>query len=167
MRCYLDRDGIINYDSGYVGDIQRFVIVEGIVEIIELLRGVGFSFTVVTNQSGIGRGYYNRRGFFDVSFLMLEKVFDWGDDVEIRFCPHVPEDRCTCRKPEPGLFVQSEIKDGDIMIGDKDTDMKAARRAGICIRILLDATGNESTTDATYVVSCHYELLKLLKEWYR
>ncbi len=129
----LDRDGIINYDSDeYIKSPDEWHAIPGSLEAIAQLNRAGFHVMIATNQSGIGRGYY------DVEMLDLihEKMFAelaavGGHIDEIFFCPHLPSDHCHCRKPEPGLLLQIQQKyDIDLrtvyFIGDKWTDAQAA-----------------------------------------
>ena len=145
MRCYLDRDGIINHDFGYVGTIDRFQWYEEIFEIIKLLKEKGYkSFVVITNQSGIGRGYYTENAFQELSEWMWIKIKEKVDvEIEIIYCPHKPDERCKCRKPKTGMFKKFIIEEEDIMIGDKSTDMLAAKRAGIKNRWLISVVDDE------------------------
>ena len=145
MRCYLDRDGIINHDFGYVGTIDRFKWYEEIFEIIKLLKEKGYkSFVVITNQSGIGRGYYTEESFKILSEWMWKVIKERVKvEIEIIHCPHRPDENCGCRKPKDGMFKKFVIQKDDIMIGDKSTDMLAAKRAGIKNRWLISVVEDE------------------------
>ena len=111
MRCYLDRDGIFNYDDGYVGSIRNFRWYQEIFEILGILKDNGYSsFVVVTNQSGIGRKYYNEEDFQRLSRYMSDVVIQkTGIELEIVHCPHLPEDKCRCIKPNTGMFERYKI----------------------------------------------------------
>lgn len=137
MNCFLDRDGIINIDKKYVGTIDRFVWYEEIFDTLNLLKKVGYKFKVITNQSGINRGYYSMDQFLDLSFYMLSTLKEKGLDIEIRFCPHLPEQNCNCRKPKAAMIKCYQISDKDIFIGDNETDMVAAKMASIKNRWLV------------------------------
>ena len=140
MICFLDRDGIFNVDHGYVGTFDRFTWNTDIFLLISALKTYGYSFVLVTNQSGIGRGYYSIKDFYDLSYYMLNYLYDaCGIEIEINYCPHTPSENCKCRKPSPGMLLRYNIGPSDIMIGDNDTDMESARLAGISRRWLISA----------------------------
>ena len=138
MICFLDRDGVINVDYGYVGSLDRFTWHPEIFDILICLKKRGYRFVLVTNQSGIGRGYYTLKDFYDLSFYLLDYLaINFCIDLEINFCPHHPQDNCKCRKPLPGMLSRYDISAEDIMIGDNKTDMLAACNAGIHQRWLI------------------------------
>jgi len=135
--AFLDRDGVINVDKEYVYKIEDFEFKEGIFELLELLQKKGFVLFVVTNQSGIGRGYYTFRDFEKLTKYMLNEFRRKGIEIiEVAFCPHHPNEHCECRKPKPGMILDLAkkynitLKDS-IMIGDKLSDIKAGQNAGI------------------------------------
>jgi D-glycero-D-manno-heptose 1,7-bisphosphate phosphatase len=135
---YLDRDGIINKHIPYVGSLDRFHWHDEIFFIALFFKNKGFKIKVVTNQSGIQRGYYSLLDFTKISFFMIEKFNKLGINIEIRACPHHPNMNCFCRKPNIGLFLDKRSIE-DIMIGDQDSDMLAAKNAGINNRWLLSS----------------------------
>jgi len=134
---FLDRDGIINIDHGYVSKVEDFVFVEGIFDFVKLFTQEGYVVFVVTNQSGIGRGYYSQKDFETLTAFML-KGFE-AQDIhieEVYFCPHAPEAKCHCRKPNIGMIEQAlSTHHIDLthswMIGDKQSDIDLATNAGI------------------------------------
>ena len=138
MNCFLDRDGIINTDLGYVGTIERFKLISDIIPILEFLKNLGYKFIVVTNQSGINRGYYSYKEFIDLSFYIIELFENFSIPIEINYCRSLPQENSIFRKPNIGMFQKYDISDNDIMIGDKDTDMLAAERIGINNRFLIN-----------------------------
>ena len=129
---FLDRDGIINIDHGYVCRVEDFEFVDGIFDFIKLFLDNGFLLFIVTNQSGIGRGYYGKKNFLDLTEWMLkefkkEKIFI----EDIFYCPHSPEEKCKCRKPQIGMLKQALEKytidlNSSFMIGDKQSDIEFA-----------------------------------------
>jgi len=138
MICFLDRDGIFNVDYGYVGTFDRFTWNTDIFRVLGALKTFGYSFVLVTNQSGVGRGYYSIKDFYDLSFYMLNYLYDvYGIGLEINYCPHHPAEKCKCRKPSPGMLLRYNIGASDIMIGDNGTDMESALLAGIARRWLI------------------------------
>jgi len=140
MNCFLDRDGILNLDFGYVGTLSRFVWCEDIFSILLLLKSKGYNFVMVTNQSGLGRKYYTFTQFYDLSFYILNYLHErFSLDLEINFCPHHPFEFCKCRKPLPGMFLRYDITANDIMIGNSSSDMIAAAAAGVPNRWLVSS----------------------------
>jgi len=143
---FLDRDGVINIDHGYVYEIEKFHFVDGIVDLVSRAVNEGYIPIVITNQSGIGRGYYSEDDFERVTSFMLERFAERGvhmDRDAIFHCPHAPEDECDCRKPRPGMILEASSRfdidlPSSIMIGDKTSDMEAAERAGVGRKILVE-----------------------------
>ncbi|WP_353661230.1 D-glycero-beta-D-manno-heptose 1,7-bisphosphate 7-phosphatase [Hydrogenimonas sp. SS33] len=146
---FLDRDGVINIDHGYTHRIEDFVFVEGILPWIRTMQQKGYLPIVVTNQSGIGRGYYREEDFEKLTAWMLEKMQEAGIDIkreQVFYCPHTPEAGCDCRKPMPGMFLAAQKRfDIDMarswMIGDKESDIEAAKRAGVGHTLLVEKNG--------------------------
>jgi len=133
----LDRDGVINYDSyEYIKTPDEWHAIPGSLEAIAQLNRAGFYVMVATNQSGIGRGYYDLAMLDLIHEKMLFELASVGGHIEeIFFCPHLPTDHCHCRKPKPGLLEQIQIKyavdlSEVFFVGDKLTDVQAARASG-------------------------------------
>ncbi len=147
---FLDRDGIINIDHGYVFQKENFEFVEGIFELCQEAMAKGYLLIVITNQSGIGRGKYTAEQFL-VLTQWMKAQFKLNNVVidDVFYCPHHPVKavgeylkECDCRKPEPGMILAAAQKHHidlkqSIFIGDKTSDMQAAENAGIHNRILL------------------------------
>ncbi|BCD67616.1 D-glycero-beta-D-manno-heptose 1,7-bisphosphate 7-phosphatase [Nitratiruptor sp. YY09-18] len=140
---FLDRDGVINVDKGYVGNIENFEFIDGVLESLRRLQQRGFKLIIITNQSGIGRGYYTLKDFQKLTKFMLQNLRDEGITIDgVYFCPHHPDEKCSCRKPAPGMIMQA-AKEHEIdlssswLIGDKMSDIEAAKNAGIPNTILL------------------------------
>ena len=143
---FLDRDGVINLDKAYVSKIEDFEFCEGVFEALKHFQNLGYLLIVVTNQPGIGRGFYSEEDFQILSDWMQKELLHVKIKIDaIYHCPHAPEANCACRKPKSGMFFKA-IEDFDIdvanswMIGDKQTDMDAAIGAGIPNTILLGKT---------------------------
>lgn len=138
--AFLDRDGLINEDYSYVFDPVDFHLRPGIFDFLHFLRAVGFSLAIVTNQSGIGRGYFTLGQYLKLNDYMIELFLKSGLSISyIEYCPHSPDIICDCRKPKPGMIQKIIDRSGAdvekcVMIGDKYTDMLAAKRAGIKCR---------------------------------
>ncbi|HIF9108893.1 D-glycero-beta-D-manno-heptose 1,7-bisphosphate 7-phosphatase [Photobacterium damselae] len=146
---FIDRDGVINVDHGYVHTTDDFEYVEGVFAACKKLKEMGYLLVLVTNQSGIARGM-----FTEDEFLSLTEWMDWNfvdNGVEfdgIYYCPHHPEGQgdyrqeCDCRKPKPGMLISARdyLKIDmaqSVMIGDKADDMTAAKAAEVGTKILV------------------------------
>jgi len=155
---FLDRDGVINEDFGYVHRVQDFRFLPGVFEALRHFKALGYKLILVTNQSGIGRGYYNKEDFENLTRWMQERLQKEGVELDaIYHCPHHPKANCACRKPEPGMIVQA-IKEHGIdaknswMIGDKPSDIEAAKKAGVGHTILLSQEGPKSLFDTISII---------------
>ena len=148
---FLDRDGIINVDHGYVSKIEDFEFVEAIFDLVKLFTDSEYMIFVVTNQSGIGRGYYREEDFTVLTEWMVKKFGDENIKIEeVYYCPHSPEEKCHCRKPETGMIEQT-LKQYSIdlehswMIGDKQSDIDLATNAGIGFSIAIGSKNIKHT----------------------
>lgn len=134
---FLDRDGVINYDKNYVYKIADFVFIPGVFEALRGFSELGYLLFIVTNQSGIGRGYYTLNDFLTLNEWMLENFKKQGIEIKkVYFCPHAPQLNCPCRKPKPGMILQAKAEfnvdlGASILVGDKDSDIQAGKNAGI------------------------------------
>lgn len=158
--AFLDRDGVINVDHGYVVRRDEFAWVPGVREAAATLHRAGFALVAVTNQSGIGRGMYSEVDFLSLTDWMRGEFARAGAPLAgVYFCPHHPTEalgalrtRCDCRKPAPGMVLAAAREldldlGGSVLFGDKVSDLKAARAAGVPHRVLL-ATDGVGTPDA-------------------
>jgi D-glycero-D-manno-heptose 1,7-bisphosphate phosphatase len=153
--AFLDRDGVVNVDHGYVHRIEDFHFQDGIFQACRHLAAQGFLLIVVTNQSGIARGYYSGEDFDRLTAWMTGAFADNGVKISaVYHCPHHPDfgppaDRdCDCRKPRPGMIDRAVAEFGldraaSLMIGDSMSDMQAAKAARLGLRILLAPNGAE------------------------
>lgn len=133
----LDRDGVINYDSDeYIKSPDEWRAIPGSLEAIAKLNRAGYYVVVATNQSGIGRGYYDVCTLDLIHEKAISELASVGGHIEeFFFCPHLPIEDCHCRKPNPGMLEQIQQKYAvdltDVFfIGDKLTDVQAARASG-------------------------------------
>lgn len=133
---FVDRDGTINVDGPYLSDPDKFMMYPGVGEGIKELKENGFKIIVITNQSGIARGYFTENDLAEIHAKMKREFKKFNVELDgIYYCPHHPDDDCNCRKPKTGLFDKA-IKEHDIdvkksyMLGDKDLDVVAGRNAG-------------------------------------
>lgn len=142
----LDRDGVINQDSDdYIKSPDEWLPIEGSLEAIALLNKKGFKVAVISNQSGLARGYYSLETLNTIHAKMQRLVAEKGGEIEaIYFCPHAPNDLCDCRKPNIGLLEsfsrEKNVPLKDIFfIGDSLSDIKAAQ--AVAAKPLLVKTG--------------------------
>ncbi|MCX7627396.1 MAG: D-glycero-beta-D-manno-heptose 1,7-bisphosphate 7-phosphatase [Methylophilaceae bacterium] len=162
---FLDRDGVINVDHGYVHRPEEFEFVEGIFELVATANRAGYLVVVVTNQAGIGRGYYSEAQFLALTDWMKTKFRERGGIIDaVYFCPYHPEHgigayrrESEFRKPAPGMLLQAQSELGidmeqSIFIGDKPSDMAAGRAAGVGTLLHLNADLNAERTSADAIV---------------
>lgn len=134
---FLDRDGTLVRDPGYVHRVEDFTLLPGVVEGLGRLQTAGWKLAIVTNQSGIGRGLFSESDFEAFQKHLTSELGDQGITIAGTFhCPHAPEEGCPCRKPAAGLFDQARDQLGaDLaaswMIGDSERDAQAASAAGL------------------------------------
>ncbi|NIF50729.1 D-glycero-beta-D-manno-heptose 1,7-bisphosphate 7-phosphatase [Burkholderia sp. Ax-1724] len=151
---FLDRDGVVNIDVGYLHKADECVFLADIFELVRMANHAGYVVVLVTNQAGIGRGYYSVDQFQAFTDWMLGEFQSRGARIDrVYYCPHHPEfgigeyrQACACRKPQPGMFDQARADfdldmAGSLMIGDKPSDLQAASRAGVAHRFLLAPAG--------------------------
>ena len=149
---FMDRDDTLAKDIPYCSDPDAFSVYPDVPGAIARLNKAGFLVIVITNQSGIGRGYFDVDTLNKVHGKMLSQIEEGGGHVDdIFFCPHTPDDHCSCRKPEIGMGLQAVEKyDIDVsqsyMIGDKDKDIEFGSRLG-CRRSIMVGEGT-SFSDA-------------------
>ena len=142
--AFFDRDGVLNVDKSYLYKIEDLEWIDGAKEALGYLTKKGYTIFVVTNQSGIARGYYTVDDMNKLHDFMAQHVAAAGGKIEkFYYCPHLPEGKiaeyaveCDCRKPKPGLilraFEEYDIdKDAAFLIGDKLRDVESAEAAGI------------------------------------
>lgn len=148
---FLDRDGVINVDRGYVHRSDQFEFIPGIFELARFWASeLGRPIVVVTNQSGIGRGYFDERAYADLTHWMCDRFADEGAAIaRVYHCPYHPVDGIgefrrdhPWRKPNPGMILQAAsdlVLDlaRSVIVGDKVSDMEAGAAAGIPVRILV------------------------------
>ena len=141
---FCDRDGVINIDHGYVHRWDDFHIYPGVPEALAQLRQAGWVLLLVTNQSGIARGYYDEQAFHLLTQQMQEFLQKQNAQFDaVYYCPHLPDaivpelaQNCRCRKPGPGMFEQAASQfdinfSQSVCVGDKAIDIQAARTAGV------------------------------------
>ena len=141
---FLDRDGVLNEELGYVGTVDRFRWIDGAREAVKLANDRGWYVFIVTNQSGLGRGYFSLDDFNALHAHINEDLRQVGAHIDdMRYCPHHPDSGvevfqrdCAWRKPSPGMLldlmqVWPVDRENSVLIGDKPSDLEAATRAGV------------------------------------
>jgi D-glycero-D-manno-heptose 1,7-bisphosphate phosphatase len=140
---FLDRDGVLNYDYGYNFKLSKLKIINDTIDNLEFFKSKKFIFIIITNQSGLARKYYNLKEFNEfnkkiLKILKLKKI----TIKKIYYCPHLPEDKCFCRKPLPGMIKKASKEFNinlkkSILIGDQKSDIEAGLNSGIVNNFLL------------------------------
>ena len=132
---------------------------------------LNYQIIIVTNQSGIDRGYYNKNDFDTVNNWMLEQFKNQNINIlDVFFCPHGPDSNCDCRKPKPGMFIQACDKhnidmENSWMIGDKEADITAANAAGIRHTILVKSGHaiDEKNSNAKFILDSIDQVKTIIK----
>lgn len=157
---FLDRDGVINVEVDYLYKVEDFVFVEGIIDLCRHYESLGYLIIVVTNQSGIARGFYSEDDFNVLTAWMIDEFNKHSITIsKVYHCPHHPDISgvCECRKPKPKMLLDAK-REFDIdmqislMVGDKERDIEAALNAGIRETYLFDANVDKVQSKATRVV---------------
>lgn len=177
---FLDRDGTVNVDHGYVHEIDDFQFIDGAIEAMQQLKKMGYALVLVTNQSGIARGMFSEDQFMQLTEWMDWSLADRDVDLDgIYYCPHHPEaaveeyrQQCDCRKPQPGMLL-SAMKELNIdmaasyMVGDKIDDVQAGKAAGVGTSVLV-RSGKPVTPEgeavADWVIDSLADLPKRIKQ---
>jgi len=157
---FLDRDGVINIEKNYVHRIEDFEFVDGIFDVMAAFQSKGYMLFVITNQAGIGRGYYTEADFHKLNSWMLNELSLKGIDIQrVYYSPYHADhglgnykQDSICRKPNPGMILQAKDEfDIDLtqsfLIGDKQSDIEAGMRAGIGTNILIETNQNSLTNE--------------------
>jgi len=158
---FLDRDGVINVEKEYLYKKKDFEFIDGIFELCYFYQNLGYKIVVVTNQSGIARGYYSEEDFRALSLWMQEKFSDKNITIDaIYHCPHHPKisGECSCRKPKAGMILDAKKDLGldlenSIIVGDKERDIEAGINAGLSFTYLFDETDNVNISKATKIIN--------------
>jgi D-glycero-D-manno-heptose 1,7-bisphosphate phosphatase len=142
--AFVDRDGVINPDSGFLYRTEQFQFLPGAVEALKSLQAAGYLLVVITNQSGIARGLYSEAEYRRLTAHMQQLLRDAGVHLAaVEHCPHLPDApiaryriACDCRKPLPGMLLRAAVALGvdmaaSILVGDRASDIQAGRSAGV------------------------------------
>ncbi|MGE5503761.1 MAG: D-glycero-beta-D-manno-heptose 1,7-bisphosphate 7-phosphatase [Actinomycetota bacterium] len=156
----IDRDGTINVEKNYLSDPGQLELIAGAAAAIRALKEAGFGVAVITNQSGIGRGYFDMAALERVHARLAELLAAEGAAVDgIYLCPHGPDDDCSCRKPLPGMVEQAVAEHGfdprqSCVVGDKEADVELGHGVGATTFLVRTGYGRkyEASTKADHVV---------------
>lgn len=146
---FLDRDGTLVFDVGHGHRLDQYELLPGVIDALQLLKDAGFRFAMVTNQSGIGRGFFTEADFRRFNERLFEDLRDGGIEIEeTYFCPHLPDAGCACRKPSPASLHAARDRfaidlAASWMIGDHANDVRTAANAGCRAVLLLTGHGEE------------------------
>ncbi|MCB0306632.1 MAG: D-glycero-beta-D-manno-heptose 1,7-bisphosphate 7-phosphatase [Calditrichaeota bacterium] len=159
--AFLDRDGTLNVDVGYPDSLEKIVLIPGAVEAVQLLNRAGYAVVVVSNQSGVARGYFDEARVQAINRGVAEMFAQAGARIDgFYYCPHLPEAAvaryrraCGCRKPAPGM-LQKAVREmhldlaRSLIIGDKYSDIAAGKALGL--QAVLVRTGEGPRQHARY-----------------
>jgi len=156
---FLDRDGTLNIDRGFVHKRKDFVFIEGALEAVASLKKKGFIVVIVTNQSGVGRGLYTESDVHALHDYISDELRKLGAGIDrFYYCPHHPDASiekyrkdCACRKPRPGMILRAVRElhidpKGSYMVGDSGRDIEAGKEAGL-FSILIDENKENGDTE--------------------
>jgi D-glycero-D-manno-heptose 1,7-bisphosphate phosphatase len=164
---FLDRDGVINREVRYLYRIEDFEWIPGVLETCRWFQDLGYLLVVVTNQAGIARGYYTEADFHRLTDWMLAQFQKAGVEIaKVYYSPYHPvggrgkyKQDSSCRKPNPGMLFQAQTElnldlSASILVGDKESDIAAGRRAGVgqCVLVRSGHPVDETTTQADLVL---------------
>ena len=164
---FLDRDGVINHDYGYVYKIENFHFINGVFDACKHFISLGYEIIIITNQSGIDRKYFTQENFVKLTNWMLNKFAENKIEIlKVYHCPHSPTENCDCRKPNIGM-IKDSCNEFDIdlenswLIGDKISDIQTAINANIPNRILISNEKNHS--ELTNIANNLLETINIIK----
>ena len=168
---FLDRDGVINKDVNYLHKIKECEFIDGIFEACIYFQNIGFKIVIITNQSGIARGYFNENDYqILTNWITLQFNKKSIKLLEIFHCPHGPDSKCSCRKPRPGMLLEAQHKyrinmTNSWLIGDREDDILAANNAGINNTILVRSGHkiNEGISNAKHILDSISDCVKVIK----
>ena len=168
---FLDRDGTMAKDVHYCRRPEDFRLFPNTAKAIKLLSEHGFKVIVITNQSGIARGYFTEEALAQIHEKMKAELAKEGAWIDgIYYCPHHPDDNCNCRKPKPKLVLQA-AKEHDIdlkhsfVVGDLSLDIDMGKAVGCKTILLRDSPQEDMSISPDYIVSDLLEATQLVLKW--
>jgi D-glycero-D-manno-heptose 1,7-bisphosphate phosphatase len=142
--AFIDRDGVINVERGFLHRVEEFEFLPGAVESLQRLQDGGYLLVVITNQSGIARGLYTEADYLQLTAYMQQRLLAAGVRLSaVEYCPHLADAQvaefrldCDCRKPRPGMLQRAAAAldidlSASILVGDRASDIQAGRSAGV------------------------------------
>jgi histidinol-phosphate phosphatase family protein len=164
---FLDRDGTLNHDTSYIKNSGELVLFPDAVTAVKRCNDAGIRVLVVTNQSGLARGYFSQADLDGIHRCLREQLRDggaWIDDIFI--CPHHPDDGCQCRKPNPGMIEQAMARypidlAKSYVVGDKSIDVELAAKTQV--KGLLVTTGPSSAEELRMIQAHHLPVAHVAK----
>ena len=168
---FLDRDGVINVEKDYTYKIEEFEFIESVFDSLRYLQKLGYKLFIITNQSGIARGYYSFDDYTNLTNWMLDQLEQQGIKIsQVECCPHGPEDNCNCRKPKTGMIDNILNKhsidlENSWLIGDKKSDILCGKNANIknTIQVKSGHSFNEKNSVADYVCNSIKDIKNIIK----
>jgi len=168
---FLDRDGVINIEKNYLYKIEDFEFIDGVFESLKYLQNLGYKLIIITNQSGIGRGYYTLEQYNKLTKWMQKQFLLNNINISSVFCcPHSPDDKCDCRKPKIGMIKQSsEVLNIDFknswLVGDKDSDIQTAYNSNIpnTIQVQSGHKFDKKDSKAKYIINSIKDITTIIK----
>ena len=167
---FVDRDGVISEEVGYISDVEHFRLIPKSAEAVKLINQRGLKIIVITNQSGVARGYFSEEVLGHINRKMEQLLSDQGALLDgIYYCPHHPEGtveayrvECDCRKPATGLLIQASQEhaidlSSSYLVGDKRTDIECAHRAGAKGILVLTGYGKDELSQIDSAALAHPE----------
>lgn len=162
---FLDRDGTINVDVDYLHEPDQLKFIDGAIEALALLKAQGYRLIVISNQSGIGRGYFETQDVDQLHGYMNTILQGHNAAIDaFYYCPHIGQDKCTCRKPQTGL-IDRAVAEWDIdrtrsyMVGDREVDVMTAVNAGCSYGLLLSGHAVSGSLQEKYRDNLYKDLL--------
>jgi len=168
---FLDRDGVINIEKNYLYKIEDFEFVDGVFDALTYLQDKGYLLFIITNQSGIARGYYSLEDFNTLTKWMNDEFKQRDITIsQVELCPHGPNDNCKCRKPKT-LMIENILKNYNIdlekswLIGDKLSDIRCAQNANIqnTIQVKSGHVFNENDSIANFILNSIKDIKTIIK----
>ena len=150
--------------------IDNFEFIDGVFEACKYIESLGYKIIIITNQSGISRGYYSESDFQIITNWMITQFHNNGINImDVLHCPHSPKENCACRKPKPGMLLKAK-KNHNInmskswLVGDKETDITAAINSGIKQTIIVKSGHkiNEKTSNAKFILDSIKDLKDII-----
>lgn len=173
---FIDRDGVLNQDKGYTYKTSDLKILDGVVDGLKEFQDMGYSIIIITNQSGIARGFFSLLDFHNFMNYLIKEFQTNGIKILDYFCPHHIDGKikkytmaCTCRKPQPGMIIKAIKKysldaSKSILVGDKESDILSGINSKIPINILITNKNPQDHSRASAFAKNLIEAANIAKE---